>query len=352
MKTRNYGIDCYRVLMLFWVIIYHLWVINGRAPIHNICVQSLITLGGEIGVTGFFVLSGWSIFYAVERMDGYWEYIKRRLIRIAPEYYLSVLIVLFLSEGAGFLSKSGIKSVLATLIFLQNIVPSLGAVNGVLWTMSVTVMFYLIAPILYKLICKNRIVFVIITCVFTVGMKYLALHWGSYYITDYSFYLSRLTILTDLDNFVLGMLAASMMKSYSGISGRLCNAMIIISLVAVVAYGVVGIKYGIHTDNISGYTWHTMIATILSLLLFFWGKKKYENNESIDKYVVSYLARHQYGVYVFHLIVIEKLVTCSELVQIITARNYYLSQLILLILSVGVGLIMSNIVNKVTIVKG
>lgn len=79
MKTRNYGIDCYRVLMLFWVIIYHLWVINGRTPIHNICVQSLITLGGEIGVTGFFVLSGWSIFYAVERMDGYWEYIKRRL---------------------------------------------------------------------------------------------------------------------------------------------------------------------------------------------------------------------------------------------------------------------------------
>lgn len=109
MKTRNYGIDCYRVLMLFWVIIYHLWVINGRMPIQNICVQSLITLGGEIGVTGFFVLSGWSIFYAVERRERYWEYIKRRLFRIAPEYYLSVLIVLFLSEGAGFLSKSGIK---------------------------------------------------------------------------------------------------------------------------------------------------------------------------------------------------------------------------------------------------
>ncbi len=351
MKDRNYGIDCYRVLMLFWVIVSHLWFINGEVPIRNIYIYSLITLGGEIGVTGFFVLSGWSIYFAIERMDGWWEYIKRRVIRIAPEYYVSLIIVLFLSDGAAYFSKYWIKSVLATLVFLQNSTPDLVAINGVLWTMSITVKFYIISPILYKLICKNRIIFVMTSCIFTVVLKYLALHCGTNYITDNAFYLSRGTILTDLDNFVFGMLVASMMKlqSVKGISSRICNVMIIICLVGVVSYGVVGIRYGIHKDNFSGYTWHTVIAAILSLLLFFCGQKRMRDNKSIVKRVVSYLAKHQYGVYVFHLIVIEKLVRNSELIQVITKKNYYLAQLVLFILSVGVGLVMSNIINKTTI---
>lgn len=344
------GADCFRVMMLMLVMVYHTWVINGSVPIDNRIISSIIILGGEVGVTGFFVLSGWSIYQSLKKQsENYWLFLKKRFIRIAPEYYLSIVIVLFFSSGAGWLSKEGIKSVIATMFFCQNILPGVSAVNGVLWTMSVTAMFYIVSPVLNKMLCKFNTIFVVFSVSITILMKYIFLHWGPIYGTYDSFYLSRQTIITDLDNFVLGMAVAHLMNKYGTCIIRKnffsCIG-IIASLCGVIGYGILGMQYGIHTDNVSGYGWHSVIAILLAINLFFWcilEVPEFFGSSRISQFI-RLLAKHQYGIYVFHLLVIQNLVSNSELIVLITNKNYILAQAVIVILATAVGILMSWII--------
>jgi len=55
--------------------------------------------GGAIGVSLFFLISGFIIVYSTQRSDGSWRYVKnffvKRLIRIIPLYYIMVLLWVF-----------------------------------------------------------------------------------------------------------------------------------------------------------------------------------------------------------------------------------------------------------------
>lgn len=348
LSKRNVGIDAYRVFVLLLVIVYHLWVCNGAVSINNIFLNSIVSLGGEVGVTGFFVLSGWSIYGVLNRKkEKYSSFIKNRFFRIAPEYYLSVMIVVFFTSGAGWLSKEGIPSIIATLLFVQNSIPNLAAVNGVLWTMSVTVMFYLIAPFIYKLFLKFGLYITIVAIILTIFMKYIFLHYGSLIVVDNSFYLSRQTILTDLDNFVLGMTIAYLNQkgidkfftdNFRNVVGLLC------SFGGIVIYGIIGKNYGIHTDNLSGYTWHSIIAILMALNLYYWGSIKISNYENFSIKIISFFSKHQYGIYIFHLLVIQNLIANSGLIYSLNEWNYYIAQILLFIVSITVGVALSLVV--------
>ena len=67
---RNKGIDIARAIAIMSVLIYHFYVlIDGNRYTDYPIVHGLILVGGEIGVTLFFIISGYGIFLSIKRME-------------------------------------------------------------------------------------------------------------------------------------------------------------------------------------------------------------------------------------------------------------------------------------------
>lgn len=145
--------DILRGLAALWVFLFH--ANAGRhldALVHALplAVSTSFFTAGHLGVAVFFVLSGMVIAMSGQHCgDGLapaGNFLGRRLMRLAPPYYISLLIVMaFLLlkkrvEGAATpLPESA--AILAHLFFLQNLlgIPSL---NSVYWTLCIEVQFY------------------------------------------------------------------------------------------------------------------------------------------------------------------------------------------------------------------
>lgn len=120
-------------------------------------------------VHGFFILSGFLVFYSYIRKPDLHHYIDRRARRILPPYLFIVTlcwgigaIVSVLPVKEYFCSSQLWKYMLANYSFLNFIEPSLpgcfngGPVNGSLWTMKVEILLYITVPIVYYLMKKFR----------------------------------------------------------------------------------------------------------------------------------------------------------------------------------------------------
>lgn len=119
------------------------------------------------GVPVFFTLSGFLIWFSIERAanqgEGYSKYIRKRFWRIYPEMWvaiaveITVMCILYREWNV----KDTALFTLTQSTFFQFWTPDslrgygCGTPNGSLWTMCVTIQFYIIAWFIYKLM-KNR----------------------------------------------------------------------------------------------------------------------------------------------------------------------------------------------------
>ncbi len=123
-------------------------------------------LGVFEGVPIFFTLSGFLIWFSIERAvnkEGYSKYIKKRFWRIYPEMWVAVgvEIIIMCILYRGWNVRDTALFTLTQSTFFQFWTPDslrgygCGTPNGSLWTMCVTIQFYIIAWFIYKLM-KNR----------------------------------------------------------------------------------------------------------------------------------------------------------------------------------------------------
>lgn len=118
----------------------------------------------QIGVQLFFVLSGFLLArpWFTARREGkpppstakFW---RRRLRRIVPAYYLSLILVLLLFVPAGHIPQEAIEGEIGFwnlgghLLFLQNYIPltagQLNASNLALWSLTIEMTWYLVLPL-------------------------------------------------------------------------------------------------------------------------------------------------------------------------------------------------------------
>lgn len=129
------------------VILFHFFV---TASILRSLSFSSIVLSWDAGVDFFFVLSGFllSIPFLASRSygrtrSGLKEYYLKRVFRILPVYYLSlVIVVIFLTHGVTF------EQIIANIFFAQNFSPStFNSINGVNWTLAIEEIFYATLPL-------------------------------------------------------------------------------------------------------------------------------------------------------------------------------------------------------------
>ncbi len=172
-------LDGVRALAVFGVLWFHFWQQNWIMPYINLPFLTKLGLPSTLNLdflprTGFlFVdwllfLSAFCLFlpYARAALDNLplpdtRLFFKKRIARIVPSYYLSVLVILFavtIPSGAYASVGAGLKDAVSTLTFTQTFFPNVligSKINGVLWTAAVEMQFYLFFPFLARAFVKK-----------------------------------------------------------------------------------------------------------------------------------------------------------------------------------------------------
>lgn len=359
---RNHNIDIVRAVALILVLIYHCWVKIGSVPIGNEVFQIVIRLGGEIGVTAFFVLSGYGIYQSLYRTEKtgeihFFSFMKKRLQRILPQYYLNIFVALILTGSAVYFGKMHVWNIVAHFFLVHNLVPSFaGAVNGVLWTMGVTFQFYLIAIPLYKILNKVGGILIPLGILFTISCKIVAFHYilsdfiGTDAYSVYSFWIGRNLIFTDLDNFLIGMGVAFFSQKHKTISKRwMAVTGCVLSVIMLYLVCKIGVICGIHTDNWSGYLWHSGVALCIGFIMLF-AYYIGETNRNIVSRGLLWLSKYEYGIYLWHLLIIDNLLQHSPMIQEMMGNGkHVIVGTIFIIVSIVAGVVFTKLTEQIKI---
>lgn len=156
MKFNRNNFDIIRLLAALQVVVIH--------SCHHFEIQGvsaiLKLLGMFPGVPIFFLISGYLISASYERSDSIGAYVRNRILRIYPGLWVcfavSILSVALFGPKLEFSWSSFSLWALAQLTFFQFYNPEflrdygVGALNGSLWTISVELQFYVFIPILYS----------------------------------------------------------------------------------------------------------------------------------------------------------------------------------------------------------
>lgn len=158
--NRNNNFDFLRMLFALFVLITHSFMFTGISDCDWLCqITNGQTYFTDIGVKGFFIISGYLVFQSMMRSRNASEYLWRRVLRIYPALIVVLLLIVLL---APFVYESNVpywknKSVWTyipsnlSLYIKQTIIrgvfennPHSAIINGSLWTIAYEFFFYFI----------------------------------------------------------------------------------------------------------------------------------------------------------------------------------------------------------------
>ena len=161
-SKKNLPIEIIRALTLLLILLHHFGgLVHGVNRTHYNLINFCFNLGGEVGVTLFFIISGYGIFHSLESSFtkgnfSYKNFLWRRLQRLAPSYYVALIVMLCIGDGAWYLKKDQILNIISHFFFMHAVVPAYsGAIIGSAWYLGTQFNLYLIAPLLY-LVFRNH----------------------------------------------------------------------------------------------------------------------------------------------------------------------------------------------------
>lgn len=311
-KKINKNLDIIRVFALALVVIYHAFVIfNISLPKKVDFLNDFIKYFGEIGVTLFFIISGYCIYYSIERninkngKFNFREFIGKRFNRIFPEYAFSIVTMLLLTSQVVFISND-LTQLVTHLFFFHNFFPEThGAISGVLWTMGVIFQFYLIAYLLYKAVRRFPKTSLLLSLIITILLKFFVYKFIAPAGSPTAVYLvySR-QLFTSIDNFIIGMVIAHYLKKDKDINFIKNIFLSFFSLVGLIIYIYLVRNINIYSISIYGYLFHSGLAIVLGLNIYFFLNLKLKCDKQRYK-PLFFLAKYEYGIYIWHLLIME-----------------------------------------------
>jgi len=159
-RLSNNNFDLLRLLLAATVVVYHTGILSQQPSLTFLSV----VMSGDLGVQGFYVVSGFLVTMSYDRSRTAWSYAAKRARRIAPAYLTVVLgaAVLLaamsrLSWSEYFLHSMWRSYVFWNVLLANFMAPDLPgvflanykqAVNGSLWTIKIEVGFYCMVPLM------------------------------------------------------------------------------------------------------------------------------------------------------------------------------------------------------------
>ena len=186
MKRHHNNFDFLRFLFAIFVIITHSYALSGIGEdqewLYSATNRQLSFSG--LGLSGFFVISGFFIFKSLERSKNLWDYLKKRILRVFPGLFvvllLSLCVVPLIYEGrAPLLFNSTYLTYLPynlSLYGFQGVISGVfdnqpyHSLNGSLWTIRYEFSLYLAIALLFFIIERKQLVIFLVCSVLVVMM--------------------------------------------------------------------------------------------------------------------------------------------------------------------------------------
>lgn len=190
---------------------------------------------GWVGVNMFFALSGY-LFYilyvdSLENNTFSWRnYVSKRFIRIYPLTILTVLICVFAMNFS-----FSIVDIISHITLFHGFFPNYRfTINPPLWSLTVEICFYLLAPFLiysmstlyagwskkleghinrYMIACMTLLIWILFVA-FCNGMPDIYQNWWYYFTGKWDSHVGTLTIIGRIDDFMAGMAIACYARLY------------------------------------------------------------------------------------------------------------------------------------------
>lgn len=267
-------------------------------------------------------------------------FFQKRCLRILPQYYLSLLIIIFIGTQGAMISKEGIVDIVTHALLIHNFFPTTcSSISTVLWTMGVIFQFYLISIILYKCIKRKPILVLILSILFTVLCKIVIYHFIFPRIeieVSYYFIYGR-QLFTALDNFVIGMFLACREGNLK--SGKLVTlGLLVLAFIPLIIWCRVALVSNPYQDAWVGYMWHSVLAIFLGIMVWLVSSLELEIDNVLMR-LITFIAKYQYGIYLWHFVVASNMLQNSALVIKVANQSFALMAIGLTILCVIVGYI-------------
>lgn len=263
----------------------------------------------HIGVTIFFVLSGFLIGFRYSEMKNFSfrNYLVNRIARIYPMYFLLTLLtfaVLYWAEGTFdprilFINLTFLKGFFEPYKFT-------GIAQG--WSLTVEETFYFLAPLFFVLINRSRIWFLLAPALL-LALGVLLVSWFSKHVylgffSSYEF-LFNYTFFGRCSEFFLGIGLAYWLKSTATLPTRVSFTYlgllgIVLSIVLLVSQREPGM-YGVRTEW--GKVINSVLLPAIGILPLFWGLLKEETLVSrfLGSEIMVLLGKSSYIFYLIHL---------------------------------------------------
>lgn len=278
---------------------------------------------GWMGVDLFFVISGFVIgLSAFSEIDKRGEddfrqgFFKRRLARIVPLHYLTMLVfIAFISPHLLF--QHLFVNLGSHLLFLHNLVPQLhGSINGSNWSLATEMQFYVLMLIIAPWLRVGRwwsiaLIFVLTSWLWRAGVS--AWVQPSEQSGFFPVFVAATQLPGMLDEFLAGLLLARLVRSsYGGriIAGGGFNKINIAILAVVFLYFTFSVytSYGSYWDYpLMVIFWRSLLAISFALVLLFFISLNLKGNLKKFLLPLNYLGTISYGIYLWHLPVLLSL---------------------------------------------
>ena len=315
-------IDFLRGYSIFTIVVMHLFASFALPGV----VQNALSFGGA-GVHVFVLISGFGLCLCLSQMNkplGYFQFLKRRFTKVYLPYIIIIAIsalIPFMYNGDRFFAF--LSHAFLFKMFDESLMSSFGAQ---FWFVSMIISFYLIFPLLYRMLIRvkwNGVIgsFVIslfwATVVGILGKSELRI-WNSFF-------------LQYLGEFVLGMMLAVKYQEkpeFIKIPSKWLLAVLAIAGIAITGYtGITGGVLKLYNDipSLVGYL-------SLALLIYSFGLKWING-------LFTYINRFSYEWYLIHILVFVS-------VFHFFGKNYPMAA-VAFVLSCGLAILYNRLLKKV-----
>lgn len=327
-KTHFSYLDSYRFYAFLTVFMAHM-VVFVSFPFENISFDRIFkafTQVGDLGVAFFFVLSGFLINYLLENElraskktsttgnISIKSFYIRRVLRIWPLYFFSILLILILSWLILSISSFRFYEIfINSKEFIYHIFMSGSIFRGmfgtdndmlaVLWSISVEEQFYLIWPILFYMFRKNILWVIVTALIISSASRY-------YFLGDYDAlrYLTPTIMSYLMIGAASGIYYEKILKFISKFAHlKSAVSSILLSLILAITF-LRGYVYEFNIPAIFEIFLPLIFGTLFALVIILATERKINQKQSLSSLrlkihtATTYLGRISYGLYVYHMI--------------------------------------------------